>query len=233
MIYRVGDILMFDVQKNARNITVNGIASYQYSIDGDLRTSKAPFQIGAAIFDVVGHVNDIKSNESLIKRVINTNCDYSNRNNYLSWNESFDTWLKEYMPEELSEKVCIVRFSKKASCIHFFETLPKTAVKLSDTDIKLTRMIPGKKKKWKTNKYGNEIIIDGHRILELENFEVNPGIYYAIKTDAYEGEPYFVVRNTTDFIIKNKIEGKNPFIEMTNYLKIWKERIYLLSKEQL
>lgn len=232
MIYRVGDILMFDIQKSARNVTVNGISSYQYSIDGNVRTAKAPFQIGATMFDVIGHIEDIKDNETLIKRVINTNCDYTNRNTYLEWNKSFETWINEYMPVELRENACVVRFSEMTSCIRSFKTMPKTALKLSDSDIKLVRMIPGKKKKWKTNKYGNEIIIDGHRMLEVDNFEVTPNIYYTLTTDAYSGEQYHVMRNTTDFIIKCLLEGKVPFIEMTNFLKTWKERIYILSKGQ-
>lgn len=230
---RIGDLLLIEVPKTARNITVAGINTIEYFIGERKNTMKTPFSIGAPIFSLIGHLEDIKNNNDLIKRMLIDNVKYSGPSGYCTWQESLESWLIANDLVERANEFCVVRYSIYGFRHRFLETLPKKAVKLSESDIKLTRMIPGKKKKYKTNKYNNEIIINGKKILEIVNFEVTPNVYYLLESDkiSNEGKSYSI-RNTSAFIAKHQALGNNPFIEMTKEIKIWKTRIYILTKEE-
>lgn len=230
---RIGDLFFFEVPASARDIKVTGLNTYSYAIKDSIRESKAPFNIGVPAFDVIGHVMDIFNDDAMIKRMLPDSINYM-KPDYTSWKEALMSWIEANKLVEQHTKLCVVRFSSDGSFYHYFNTLPKKAVKLSDSEVKLTRMIPGKHKKYKTNKYGNDIIVNGKKILEISNFEVTPNIYYTVTTDTIMGEPqYHVVRNTCSFIAQCMRDEKNAFLEMLKFEKKWKDRINILMREEL
>ena len=230
---RIGDLFFFEVPASARNIKVIGLNTYSYTIGDSLRESKAPFNIGVPAFDVIGHIMDIFNDDALIKRMLPDSVSYT-KYNYVSWKEALMSWVEANGLTEQHTRLCAVRFSSDGGFYHYFNTLPKKAVKLSDSDIELTRLIPGKRKKYKTNKYGNDIIVNGKKMLEIANFEVTPNIYYTITTDTIAGEPqYHIVRNTCSFIAQCIRDDKNAFLEMLKFQKKWRDRINILMREEL
>ena len=232
---RIGDLFLFEVPKSARNIKAIGLNAYEYTVNDSVRQAKAPFNIGVSSFTLLGHTLDIIDSDTLIRKTILDNCDWVNRDRYLSWPESFKTWMMAYDIVENHDKYCFLRYSEDNGVCHMFNTLPKKAVKLSESDISLTRLIPGKRNKYKKNKHGEDILIDGLKLIDLNNVEVTPGIYYTVTTDSYDGNQYHVVNNTSVFITKQKaFEQGHPYREMINYLKIWKDRIHIIPmKEEL
>lgn len=231
---RIGDLLFFEVPQSARDIRVSSINTISYSINGSRREMKAPFNVGSILFELLGHLEDIANSDVLSKKMLPdkinyVKCDWSD-----SWKESVQSWLEANSLSNDANKLCVTRYSLDNGLFHYFETMPKKAVKLSDSTIKLTRLIPGKRKLYKTNEYGNEIVVDGMKIIELDNVEVVPNIYYTITTDRIEATgQYHVVRNTCSFINKCKIRGLNSYKEMHAFLRIWKNRIHILITETI
>ena len=167
-------------------------------------------------------------------------CMLPNKINYVkcgwsdSWKDSVYSWLTANNLIDDYNKLCVTRYSLDNGLYHYFETMPKKAVKLSDSNIKMTRLIPGKKKLYKTNEYGNEIVVDGMKMIELDNVEAVPNLYYVVTTDRIEAEgQYHVVRNTCSFISNCNDYNINSYKAMHEFLRIWKDRIHILINETI
>lgn len=181
----LGHLVIIDVPEGSHNWIITdcgNLSNDTTMIDCNGKITKDKFSCIGTYYDIVA--------KGIFEHVIT--------NHYIDYNDlslefvnplmSFNTFMEYY---QISKNSLFLTYADFKSTFYSITTLPKMAVLEPHANTLFTQ-VDKDLQKYIVNQYKVPIDFGGYYLYDLNNFRLNPGVFYAIKS-----EDKYIVRNTS------------------------------------